>query len=324
MSSIYKNTFNTRDEQGKWVDYKRQSVQDIPEFSGWKFIKQLIREAMRTRYYMKEHPFLDAAWREERRDYLRQFDMNLIIAAFLTGCRISEILMSHVENFIIEDEYIRVTGLPLLKRMKKTQTITDILYEPPQGPNAEKYHYSKNLDAFIRIKWETEPEIAVRQDFPIPRWEPFVNLLIHWIKQAPEGPGGYKWLFPTSKEPTREESSGIQLWIQQEFGLEARAWVSPERVYQKIRAIGERVNAKQVLGHNLYDHWFRSQRASQLGTEYEFREPHLNRFFGWAGGWTTSRQSMAARYARTGFSDLWDRMRLNRNVVERQKEVLFK
>jgi hypothetical protein len=147
--------------------------------------------------------------------------------------------------------------------------------------------------------------------------------MTNWIRKADSGPGGYRWLFPTSKRTKRKESPGIQLWIEEEFSLEARAWISPERAYQKMRAIGERVDAKDKLGHHIYDHWFRSQRASQLSSEYEFSEPHLNRFFGWSGGWTTQRQSMASRYARTGFTDLWDRMRINRRVVERRRREIL-
>ena len=52
--------------------------------------------------------------------------------------------------------------------MKKTKTIVDVLTEPPEGELPEKYHYSRAYDAFMKIGWETEPEIATRQDFPIP------------------------------------------------------------------------------------------------------------------------------------------------------------
>ena len=166
---------------------------------------------MKTRYYEKPHPFLSDEYRLEKRDYLRQFDMALIVTTFLTGGRISEVLMSHADNFIIEDEYIRVTGLPLLKRLKKKQTTVDVLDSPPKGSLEGKYRYSKTYDAFISIGWETEPEIGTREDFPIPRWEPFVNIMMNWIKQT-EGQGGYRWLFPRANGPNgrslREYSSG--------------------------------------------------------------------------------------------------------------------
>jgi len=227
--------------------------------------------------------------------------------------------MSHAENFSVEDDFIRVNGLPLLKRLERKNSKVEVLdILPSDGVIPPGYRWSSRYEGYVKTGWTTEPKIGTRADFPIPRWEPGTDTLINWINQAEEAPGGYRWLFPSSKRPKREESSGIQRWVEERFSLEARAWVSPERAYEKVRSIGERIGAKEVIGSHVYDHWFRSQRASQLAQEYGLRENHLNRFFGWAGGWTTSRGSMAARYARTGYGDLCDRMRLGRDRVERQ------
>jgi len=116
--------------------------------------------------------------------------------------------------------------------------------------------------------------------------------------------------------PERAESKGVQKWIVERFGLEVRAWLSPERSYQKVRTIGER------LGLHVYDHWYRSMRASMLARVYRFDERLLSRFFSWAGGWATSQPSMAARYARTGLEDLTERMLVNKaRLLSELKEV---
>lgn len=115
--------------------------------------------------------------------------------------------------------------------------------------------------------------------------------------------------------PVRDESIGVMKWISDEYGLEARAWISPERAYQKVRTIGER------LGLHVYDHWFRSQRASMLTKYYRFNERLLSRFFTWAGSWERSGKSQAALYARTGKEELMQEMTENRSRLDKELEV---
>lgn len=314
--TLYENTTNEKTAAGRWVDYQRKTLEDIEEFCGWVFLGTLIDEALNTEYYANPHPFLSDEYRKTQREYLCSFDQALEVAAFKIGGRISEVLMLHADNIKDEGDFLRITGMPVLKRLKKTRTIIDTLKEiPPDGVVPKGYKYAHSLGTFIKIRWDTDPVIGVREDFPIPRWEPFTDILLDWVDQAELGAGGFRWLFPTSYEVTRIEKPGIQKWINEKFNLETRAWISPERAYQKVRTIGER------LEHHIWDHWFRSMRASQLARDYEFREPDLNRFFGWAGGWVTQQKSMASRYAKSGYHDLVKLMKDGKDRVPKQPSL---
>lgn len=313
MSNLYSERTCIRGEEG-WIYYKRESVITLPGFIGFKTLSQLMEEALKTNYYSKPHPFLDPAYREQRRREICQMDQALLATSFLLGGRISEVLMAHIENFTFEDQFIVVKGLPTLKRFKKTATSTEILDRPESGQIIPKgYTWSSTYGAYVKNVWVTEAKLEEREDFCIGLWEPYVNILLEWIREAtkkPPGEGGYKWLFPSPLSPEREESKGIQGWIKEKFNLESRAWYSPERAYTKVRTIGER------LGLHIYDHWFRSQRASMLSKYYHFDERLLNRYFSWAGSWTSSGKSMASHYARTSIDELMEKMAANRKAVE--------
>lgn len=308
-------TGSWKPEQGG--HYERAKVKDLKEFIGWESLKNLIDESLKTPYYSKPHPFLSDQYREEKRREICQTDKAIQVTAFLTGARISEVLMAHADNFAIEGEFLICKDLPVLKRFHKVASEIEYLDKPEAGEIVPKeYTWSKQYGSFVKIKWLTEPKIELREEFPIPTWEPFIDTLMERIKNAEPGPGGYRWLFPSSMTPERKESKGIQKWILERFGLEARAWLSPERSYQKVRTIGER------LGLHIYNHWYRSMRASMLARAYRFDERLLSRFFSWAGGWASSQPSMAARYARTGLEDLTEKMLANKpRLLSELREV---
>lgn len=69
--------------------------------------------------------------------------------------------------------------------------------------------------------------------------------------------------------------------------------INRTRVFQIVRAIGP----------DLYPHWFRAQRASQLAEEYGFGVLELMEFFAWKS------MVAAARYAHLGYKTLAERMR---------------
>ena len=302
---------NIRNPDGTWVDYWRRSVEDIPEFIGWEFMLGLLEEARRTLYYPNVSPI---ATIENNRFALRREkqlrDEALVATAFCTGGRISEVLMLTADNFkvqeIDDETRILVDGMPLLKRYDKTEEVLEIQDERPEGDLGRLYNYSRKRDAFVRVKWITESKIAERLSIPIPLWEPLAPVLLDRIKWAKENAdpdkfGGYPWLFPSSRKPKRMEDPGVQLWIEEKFGLKTRAWYSPQRAYQIVRRLGKRLDT------HIWNHWMRSQRASQLVRNYEFREHELNRYFGWVST-RAGKVSMAAKYARVGVSDLWDKM----------------
>ncbi len=126
----------------------------------------------------------------------------------------------------------------------------------------------KKLSDFLDDKGEKHyktERINASRDFSFRADEPLVKPMIEWVIHALNK--RYEWLFPspyTDKPLTRK-------------------WA-----YQLTEKIGNR------LGLELYPHWFRSQRASQLASEYDFREASLLEWFQWEK-WET-----AKKYAKLG------------------------
>lgn len=309
-----------RKKTGQNHDYVRANLDLLDErgFFGWKNFNQLIDEASKTPYYMKKHPFLTPEWREEERNRLRIYDRDLMIAALLLGGRISEVLMSHADNFTKDGDYIRVSNIPLLKRVER-ETIQGHVIPFRQAIELDEippgYKFDSEKQAFIITETIVTSVRKERPVFPIPLWEPWVEILWNRIEAAEPGPGGYRWLFPTSATPKRKEDPGVQLWIEEKFNLDARAWISPERAWQKITSIGER------LGVKIWGHWFRSQRATQLGEEYQFSNRQLNHWVGWEGGSWRS-QEQADRYTKTDYRNLKQQMAYYRSYHENQTKEL--
>lgn len=290
---------SVRAQDGSWEYYTRGTRKDIPGFVGWNYIKTLSNEALKTDYYPNPHPFLSPEWRQEKREHLRRYDQALVAALILLGGRIQEILMTHTGMFELDGEFISVSGMPVLKRIKKIATKVQVLKELPEnGIIPFGYEWSPAYRAFIKREWETTSIIQEREPFPVPTWEPLSNILLEWINRSEEGLGGYRWLFPTPASPKRKEDPGVQRWVDDHFKLDHRAWISHERAWQKITKMGART------GYKIWDHWFRSQRASQLVKQYDFNERHLNRFFGWSSGWASQKRSTASSYAKTDYKEL--------------------
>jgi len=126
----------------------------------------------------------------------------------------------------------------------------------------------KKLSDFLDDKgdkhYKTE-KIEAFRDFSFRSDEPLVKPMILWVIHAIENK--YEWLFPS---PYTDKSL-------------TRKWA-----YQLTEKIGNR------LGMEIYPHWFRSQRASQLASEYDFREASLLEWFQWEK-WET-----AKKYAKLG------------------------
>ena len=318
--NLYAGRTCERGLNGKWLHYERAKVKDLKKFVGWESLSALIDESLKTPYYSRPHPFLSDSHRETMRREICQTDEAIQATAFLTGARISEVLMAHADNFNTEGDFLICKNLPVLKRFNKTASQVEYLSRPNAGEIIPKgYVWSKTYGAFVKINWVTTAKVESREDFPIPLWEPFTDILLKRIEEAKPGPGGYRWLFPSPMRPERAESKGVQKWILERFGLEARAWLSPERAYQKVRTIGER------QGLHIFDHWFRSQRATMLNHYYKFDEQLLHRFFTWAGGWATSQPSMGSLYARTSLEKLTEKMLANKAglLIELKELKLF-
>ena len=193
----------------------------------------------------------------------------LFMAQFKTGGRVSEVLALCSENFFVDkqQELLVVENMQLEKRYKKDK----------QTGETFKVH-------------------AVRKPFPILLNE---NLTTELLLFADSREG---LLFPSPYK------NGVQP-------------LSRVRAYQVIREISDNLPSKlfKQLGLNrpfndqqgrpiadsihLWNHWFRSQRASQLKADYGFAEGDLMEWFQWVDFKT------ATHYAHMGYQELGAKMK---------------
>jgi len=291
----------------------RRVLDDIEDFVGWGAIVNLANSCMETPYYMNPHPIMTDATGEKMREKLRTRDRALVSALFLLGGRVSEILMSRVDNFLVEEDFILVSNLPALKRYKKIKEEVERLYTfPPEG--ATGYEWNPDEGCFIKYRKYTIPCIEERRPFPVPKWEPLSDYLLEYVASCES------WLFPSRYSVKRSESPGVQKWIEEKYMLDnnVRAWLSPQRAFQIVSKASERiglvVEKDRVNAKGIWNHWFRSQRVTQVGRDYQFANAHKNRFFGWA---QPRDATTASLYSRVGEMELEEQMIENRERHER-------
>ena len=135
-------------------------------------------------------------------------------------------------------------------------------------------------------RWITEKIMATRRDFPILKNEALVPYLTSWLDHVDD------YLFPSPKG-SRDHLTRI-------------------RVYQIVKDLGKRV------GETIWPHWFRSQRASQLASEYGFDLHALIDFFDWKDVET------ALTYSRLGSKKLTAMMVKGQNKSTETREDLLK
>jgi len=339
-TKMVKNRRTKKNGKWTWENFSKRSVEDHREFKGWDFMLQLLISAMKTPYYSKgsyDGMFSDDTLKRMRQE-LRQRDRDLLVTMFLTGGRVSEVIMLHSGNFELMDDRIRVRNMPLLKRYKKIKDKVSVIQQVEKpGPG---YQFMKWIDtmAWVKRTWITETLVKERQVFPIPMWEPFTNYLVNLVKKSKRGEGGYHWLFPSSHVRGRKELSGVEMWMADQFGLVkrdektkkviepyTRPWISETRAYQIVKMVSKPLVQEGKLTNlstPAWNHLIRGQRASQCASQYGFFTPHLSRFFGWEGGWTSGRATTAQIYAGLSDEDLWEQMSKYRGRVESSKEKL--
>jgi hypothetical protein len=100
-----------------------------------------------------------------------------------------------------------------------------------------------------RKTYTTEPVHVTRGVIPIEPTEPLVPYLMKWVEKSSD------YLFPSPAEH--------------------RNHISGTRAYQIVTDVGERI------GEEIWPHWFRSQRASQLVVDYGFNIHELADWFKW-------------------------------------------
>jgi hypothetical protein len=80
----------------------------------------------------------------------------------------------------------------------------------------------------------------------------------------------------------------------------------------------ERYNIIEITRTEVFDYFWRSQRASQLGEEYEFDDDRLDDFFGWETREARARQ--ARRYSRGALARTWAKMEINKKYTVKSIE----
>lgn len=121
-----------------------------------------------------------------------------------------------------------------------------------------------------------------RNVLEIPLSEPLTVYMVEWLKEMDD------WLFP-------------------QYAKNGNPPMTTTRAYQIVRDLGERIG---LTGENhICPHWFRSMRASQLASEYNWREWELMRFFSWKS------DAMAQKYAKLSPTKLFETMQIKVNSL---------
>jgi integrase len=198
-------------------------------------------------------------------------------ALFLTGGRVSEVLALRKNNFEIRkrERVIVVRNMPLLKRYRKIEETRDEQGKP---------------------KWVTEKLQKTRKPFPISLREPLVPYLLGWLEAIPEEDG---LLFPS---PYRVGKPLSRFWAYYTIRRLDEA-VSPE-LRRKLGLDKPFVVDGKVVKDklHLWLHFFRSQRACCLVSEYGFQLHDLIDWFSWEHIQT------AMDYAKKGWRGLAEKM----------------
>ena len=137
------------------------------------------------------------------------------------------------------------------------------------------------VDQDGKKRYVTEPMQVTRGVFAIQPKEPLIPILISWLAETED------YLFPS---PAKN-----------------RNHISDNWAYKIVRKIGRRRDIE------VWPHWFRSQRASQLVVEYSFPIHELADWFKW------SKLDTARIYTKldpSAYEDLYDKAEKKKNLQE--------
>jgi hypothetical protein len=211
----------------------------------------------------------------------------LLAALFETGGRISEVvapggLRRRNIDLTLHPGVVVVKQMPLLKRFEKVGTTAkwkcvghcNRRWSKKPDPSEFQEHKIKKYAG-----WVTKT-ILDHRTFPFRRDEPLAPYFISWVERV-KNPNSL--LFPINRSA----------------------------VFVRVRNIGIKLNQSIPLSNipstELYDHWFRSERASQLAFDYGFQKEDLDEFF----DWKERRPSMSSKYAGLGWIGLARKMGVN-------------
>jgi integrase len=201
-----------------------------------------------------------------------------LLSLIKSGGRASECLALDKENFsvITKKKYILVQNMRLEKRWMKVK-----------GNDGTSYR--QHLE-------------AIRKPFPILLKEPLSQELLDHLEAVKDGPIGE--LSPLFKSPYKSHKPLTRDW-----GYKLIRRINDELPRPLFNRLGlntpfrDKVTQEQLSATiHLWQHWFRSQRASQLRSEYDFSEADLMEFFGWLDYKT------ALHYSKLGASNLAAKM----------------
>ena len=224
--------------------YHRLSISKLnPEFVGWDYYEALISQI----------PSLKSS------DVPR--DQAFFAIMFETGCRIREVLGKKNKrkefvstplmrsNFLFTKlDRLIVTDIPILKRYEKIDhRIVQEDMIPDNVPPTHRKLWHKNEDGtFERKYWETK-RLSHTRRIEIPSDEPLLEYAIPYIK----------------------DSDGVL------FNL------SYDYYYAMCRRMDPLKGKYPKVPEHIFPHWWRSQRACQLASEYKFSLHELLDFFDW-------------------------------------------
>lgn len=190
-----------------------------------------------------------------------------------TGGRAGEVLSLTTENFSLNNrtKTIIVSNMKLEKRWKKIKN--------PDG-SATRQHIE-----------------AVRKPFPILQEEPLSKELTDFLQACNRST---LFVSPYKTHDHLTVSWGYKL-IRQISNEIPKPLFNRLGLNQPFRDKETQATIQDTI--HLWQHWFRSQRASQLRSEYGFTEADLMEFFGWLDYKT------ALHYSRLGATNLAKKMR---------------
>lgn len=209
------------------------------------------------------------------------FMQGLISAQMETGGRISEVLSLRKWNIdlSLHKKVAVVKHMLLVKRFEKVAAVKKWkckghckkrwIHKPT--PSEFKNHQIVEYDG-----WTTKPLLEYRT-FPFRLDEPLASYFISWWKKVKRGKS---LLFPIKRSAA----------------------------FVRVRNVGRVLNSPIPLANidssQIYDHFFRAERACQLAFDYGFDRDDLDEFF----GWKKRVQRMADKYASHGWIGLAKKM----------------
>lgn len=209
------------------------------------------------------------------------FLQGLMAALFGTGGRISEVLALRKWNvdLTLHPEVVVVKQMPLIKRFekvgktKKWKCVDHCKKRWNRRPSPRDFRVH-NIEEYAG--WITR-SLTDYRTFPIRVSEPLTSYFVAWYKKVRRKNA---LLFPITRQAA----------------------------FLKVRDAGEKLNSRipfcNIRSSELYDHWFRAERACQLAFDYGFDDRDLDEFF----GWKERKPRMSKRYASLGWIGLARKM----------------